>query len=108
MLAVVIWLAWRQEKSWLVVELTPELEAGLQPEIYEMAVSYRRRLGARLKALARADLRGWRRQHHLLQTATDLAFTKHRLGAGTGTGRDRERMERLRARLQTPQAQLRA
>lgn len=73
--AAIVFMAWHQEKGWIVAELADEVGITLTREEYVVAASYGRRLrqwfaGARGRQLGRL--------HHL---ATELAFKKHRLRA---------------------------
>lgn len=104
MVGLAIVLAWRQEKRWIERHLRSEVGTTLPREVFELAVSYRRRLSVQFQALLRGDLKAWRLSRRLAQTATDLAFKKHQLaelGDERGTGRI---IEELRERLHALQA----
>lgn len=104
MVGLVIVLAWRQEKRWIETHLRSEVGTTLPREVFELAVSYRRRLSVQLQALLRGDLKAWRLSRRLAQTATDLAFKKHQL-VELGDERGTEHIiEELRERLHALQA----
>jgi RsiW-degrading membrane proteinase PrsW (M82 family) len=75
---VVMWLAARQEKSWITTSLRPEVDNGLISQAdYDMICSYRRRQAALWRARLNLD-RGEARRVDLLTTlATELAFKIH-------------------------------
>jgi RsiW-degrading membrane proteinase PrsW (M82 family) len=99
MLSAAIGLAWRQEKRWIQVHLAPEVGTTLQRDTYELAASYRKRMGVQLRALLRGDMRAWRLSRRQMQTATELAFKKHQL-ATLGDERGNQRaIEKLREQL---------
>ena len=105
MLALAIGLAWRQEKQWIRTQLASEVGTTLRREVYELTVSYRRRLGVQWGALLRGDLRTWRLSQRLTQTATELAFKKQQLASLGDEGDSRQVIERLRRQLAALQAQ---
>ena len=105
MLALAIGLAWRQEKQWIRTQLASEVGTTLRREVYELTVSYRRRLGVQWGALFRGDLRTWRLSQRLTQTATELAFKKQQLASLGDEGDSRQVIERLRQQLAALQAQ---
>jgi len=81
-LLLVVLLSWDRERSWMVRELDPEVEAGLlSPLEYSTVTSYGRRVGAQWGALSRQGLGEARRVRKFHQLATDLAFAKRRLRA---------------------------
>jgi hypothetical protein len=74
-LFAVMVLAWRQEKHWIAEHLQGEVASGLlSPQDYEMVGSYRKRLGARYRALVTGGLQEARRLGRLAQLSTELAF----------------------------------
>ena len=74
-IAVVMALAWQQEKRWLATHLKAEVASGLiSQEDYDMVGSYRRRLTAQWRALTQQDGKEARRLGQLAQLATELAF----------------------------------
>ncbi|HXV99155.1 MAG TPA: hypothetical protein VEC93_12095, partial [Anaerolineae bacterium] len=75
LLGILIALIWRQEKSWMVAQLTGEVT----PEVFQLLTSWGRWQGSRWEALLRGDLTEWRRLAHLRRTAAELAFGKQRL-----------------------------
>ena len=79
---VVMLLAGRQEKRWLVQELAEETQRGLITEgEYVMACSYRKRMAAQFDAFTRG---AWARRSRLsqfTQLLTELAFKKHQTRA---------------------------
>jgi RsiW-degrading membrane proteinase PrsW (M82 family) len=98
MLGVVIGLIWRQEKSWIVRQLSGEVTA----EVYETLTSWGRWQGSRWEALLRGDLAAWRHLGRLRKAATELAFSKQRLTQQSDdqtTQRDIERYRRQLAEL---------
>jgi RsiW-degrading membrane proteinase PrsW (M82 family) len=104
MLGLVVGLVWRQEKRWIQTYLGSEVGTTLPREVYELTASYRKRLGAQLRALARGDMGSWQHSRRLIQTATELAFKKHQLATlGDETG-NRQVIEALREKLITLQA----
>jgi RsiW-degrading membrane proteinase PrsW (M82 family) len=104
MIGLAIGLAWRQERKWIRAHLESEVGETLRREVYEMAASYRKQLGAQIRALLRGDIRAWRLSRRLAQTATELAFKKHQL-ATLGDERGNSLViEDLRQRLVTLQA----
>jgi RsiW-degrading membrane proteinase PrsW (M82 family) len=105
MLALAIGLAWRQEKQWIRAQLASEVGTTLRREVYELAVSYRKRLGSQFGALFRGDLRTWRLSQRLTQAATELAFKKQQLATLGDEEGNRQVIERLREQLVALQAQ---
>ncbi|GAB4547055.1 MAG: PrsW family intramembrane metalloprotease [Anaerolineae bacterium] len=104
MVAVAIVLAWRQEKRWIETHLRSEVGTTFPHEVFELAVSYRKRLSVQFQALLRGDFKAWRLSRRLAQTATDLAFKKHQLaelgeegGAGPIIKELRERLHALQS-----------
>jgi RsiW-degrading membrane proteinase PrsW (M82 family) len=72
---VVIFLAARQEKGWIVAHLKGEVASGqLTQDEYDMISSYRRRLAARWRARSHSGLAEARRLGKLAELATELAF----------------------------------
>jgi RsiW-degrading membrane proteinase PrsW (M82 family) len=104
MLGLVVGLVWRQEKRWIQTYLGSEVGTTLPPEVYELAASYRKRLGAQLRALARGDVGSWRHSRRLILTATELAFKKHQLATLGDEKGNRQVIEALREKLITLQA----
>jgi RsiW-degrading membrane proteinase PrsW (M82 family) len=103
MVGLAIVLAWRQEKRWIETYLRSEVGTTLPREVFELAVSYRKRLSVQFQALLRGDFKAWRLSRRLAQTATDLAFKKHQLtelGDERGNG---QMIEELRERLHSLQ-----
>lgn len=99
MLGFAIGLVWRQEKRWIETQLESEVGIALQREAYELASSYRKRMGAYLRALLRGDFDGWASTRRLAQTATELAFKKHQLARMGDEGDTQQIIETLRKRL---------
>ena len=93
---VVIALAWRNEKRWIVTHLKPEVAAGLitQGE-YDVISSYRRRVLAGWQARLHAGRAEARRIAKLSQVATDLAF-KVEQGDGRTVQKLRQQVIQLR------------
>ncbi len=104
MVGLAIGLAWRQERKWIRQYLESEVGETLRREVYEMAASYRKQLGAQVRALLRGDVRAWRLNRQLGQTATELAFKKHQLATLGDEGGNSQAIEGLRQRLVALQA----
>jgi RsiW-degrading membrane proteinase PrsW (M82 family) len=79
MLGLAVGLAWREEKRWIQSHLESEVGTTIRRDVYELAVSYRRRLAVQVTALLRGDIHTWQRSRRLAQLATELAFKKHQL-----------------------------
>ncbi len=72
---VVLLLAWQKEKLWIRSHLLSEVANGvLTQDEYEMVGSYRKRLAAQWRALARGGHAEASRLRDLAQWATELAF----------------------------------
>ncbi len=99
MLGVVIGLVWRQEKQWIQTQLKSEVGTTLRRDVYDLAVSYRKRVRTQLRALCRGDVRAWRLSRRLTQAATELAFKKHQLATLGDEGETKQLIEGLRDRL---------
>jgi hypothetical protein len=104
MLGLAIGLVWRQEKRWIQIHLKPEVGTTIRREVYEWAVSYRKRLSVQFRALLSGDIRAWRLSWRLTQIATELAFKKHQLAALGDEGGTRHLIEDLRKQLVSLQA----
>jgi hypothetical protein len=104
MLGLVVGLVWRQEKRWIQTYLGSEVGITLPREVYELTASYRKRLGAQLRALSRGDVGSWQHSRRLIQTATELAFKKHQLATLGDEKGNRQVIEALREKLITLQA----
>ncbi len=86
-----------RERTYLVRYLAEEVQEGRIPaEDYLILCSYWRRVGRRLEALLRGDLRRWRRLGAYYRVASELAFAKHRLAAAGADAEARHRIEPLR------------
>jgi RsiW-degrading membrane proteinase PrsW (M82 family) len=99
MLALAIGLTWRQEKQWIRTQLQPEVGSTLDPETYELAASYGKRLVTQMRALLRGDVQMWRLSRRATQTATELAFKKHQLATFGDESGNRQIVQDLRAQL---------
>ena len=89
LLGLLIALIWRQERRWMVEQLSGELSE----ETYQLVTSWRRWNGQRWQALLRADIHSWRRLGNLRHIATELAFKKRWLahhGQDASTQKDLE------------------
>ncbi|MBE7552374.1 MAG: PrsW family intramembrane metalloprotease [Anaerolineales bacterium] len=95
MLGVVIGLIWRQEKSWIVRQLSGEVTA----EVYEILTSWSRWQGSRWEALLRGDLAAWRHLGRLRKAATELAFSKQRLAQQSDDQATQQDIARYRRQL---------
>lgn len=105
MVALAVWLVWRQEKRWIQKHLGPEIGVTLEREAYELTASYRKRLGVQLRALLRGDIRNWQLSRRLTHTATELAFKKHQLATLGGTEAAQRVVDELREKLMALQAE---
>ncbi len=86
-----------RERTYLVRYLAEEVQEGRIPaEDYAVICSYRRRVGQRLEALLRGDLRRWRRLGAYYRVASELAFAKHRLATVRADADTRRHIEPLR------------
>lgn len=96
-----------REQRILALYLTDEVEKGtIAPEDYPVLCSYWRRVGQRLEALVRGEIRRWWRLGTYYRLASELAFARHRLatvGQEKGDVRNinwlRQELQRLRASL---------
>lgn len=99
LLALLIALAWRKEKSWVVDELKEEVALGiLSPEDYDVLSSHGKRVRTYLH---RWRERGWREARlwgAFVQQATELAFRKHH-GRRSGSRTDQEAVQKTRRRI---------
>ncbi len=77
-IVVIAVLAWRREKTWIVLELADEVRRGVLtgPE-YGLVQSPLQRLGARWDAWGSGGWMAYGRLGRFFQLVTDLAFKKH-------------------------------
>jgi RsiW-degrading membrane proteinase PrsW (M82 family) len=83
-LLVIMLLAWRQERSWIEVELKDEVDGLLTGPQYEGASTYGRRLQLWWDAWKQGGWRAAQRQGRVHRQLTELAFRKHQLRALDG------------------------
>ncbi len=75
---VVMVIAIRREREWMIVQLRDEVKSEtLSPIQYEVSTSPVRRFRARLSALITGGLGHWLRMGHYFSTLTELAYRKH-------------------------------
>ena len=106
LLGLLIYFSVREQRI-LALYLTDEVEKGtVAPEDYPVICSYWRRVGRRLEALLRGDVRRWRHLGTYYRLASELAFARHHLvtvGQEEETARRvtalRRELQRLRATL---------
>lgn len=104
LIVVVITLAWQKENHWIRTHLADEGPEVLAPEHFVLTQRYAQRGGFLLARLRGQNVTRARLEHDLHQTATRLAFSKHRLTRGV-VGAEQE-TARHRARLQALNQQL--
>ncbi len=95
LVGILVVIIWRQEKSWLQQQLAGEVS----DDLFHTLTSWRQWQQARFQALFRGDFKGWHRLRQLRQTATELAFKKHRATQGVQDARLIQEMEQHRQRL---------
>jgi RsiW-degrading membrane proteinase PrsW (M82 family) len=105
-LFVILLLAAWQERKWIVKYLADEVASGLiTPGQYRAACSYLVRVGERVEALGRGNVRLFFRLGRFYQLMTLLAFRKYQL-ASFGDERDnRAEVERWRREIAVAQRQ---
>lgn len=104
---LIIFLAWDQERRWIVQELRSEIDAGiLSTADYEAVASYSRRAATQWRTLSRHGLRQARRVRKFHQLTTELAFKKHRLRALGDGGREEAEIARLREQIKDLRTQV--
>jgi len=104
---LIIFLSWRQEKRWIVQELSGEMEAGILSQAdYETIASYWRRTSTQWRAFSRHGLRQARKLRKLHQLATELAFKKHRLHVSGNQEKGEAEISRLREEIKDLRAQV--
>lgn len=106
-LLIIVVLATRQERGWIVRHLADEVESGLiTAKQYRVACSYLERVAERMDALWQGDLKRFFRLGKFYQVETRLAFRKHQLAAFGDEGGNRAEVERWRREIATLRAGL--
>lgn len=97
---VVVLLAIRRERAWLVAQLRDEVRQGTLSEAqYEVVCSPRRRAQVRGRSLSRGDLGTWRKQARFFQACTELAYKKHQNARVGEAGAPAELITKLRTQV---------
>jgi RsiW-degrading membrane proteinase PrsW (M82 family) len=105
-LLVILILATRQEKQWITRYLADEVPAGLiTTRQYQAACSYLTRVGERIEALLRGNVRQFFRLGRFYQVMTHLAFRKYQLAAFGDEQGNRAEIERCHREIAAMQSQ---
>ena len=106
-LLVIMLLAARQERLWIIAQLREEVAGGLiSPTEYSLASTYLARFKTRWRALTQEGWQRWRQWGRFFNLVTELAFKKHQLQAvGEGT-QTVQLIDRLRQQIESLRVQM--
>lgn len=106
-IVIIVFLAWDREKAWIVRELEEEIAAGtITRTEYEIVSSYWGRIAAQWRAFMNHGLRQARQLRRFHQSATELAFVKHRLPVLGDKRRGEAQIGRLREQIKVLRTQI--
>jgi len=106
-LLVIVIVATVQERKWIAKYLADEVASGLvTPSQYRAACSYLVRVGERVEALGRGNVRLFFRLGRFYQLMTLLAFRKYQLTYFGDEGGNRAEVERWRREIAVMQSKL--
>ncbi len=104
---VVMVLAIRREREWIVAQLADEVEqATLREPQYQAAVSVARRMSARLSALGAGGPASWWKVGRFFHILTELAYKKHARSRRGDRGATEQQISALRQEAQRLSAEL--
>ncbi|MBN1428173.1 MAG: PrsW family intramembrane metalloprotease [Anaerolineae bacterium] len=107
MIFLIMVIAIRQERRWIIDQLKEEIELGtLTQTQYITACSPIRRFGVRLEALLTGRLSIWWRIGRYFDTLTELAYKKHAYTRRGEAGAHQTQIDTLRAKVGILNAQL--
>jgi len=106
LVVLIIWLAQRQEQHWLRIELADEVGKLLEPAEHQALQTVKGRWQMLAQARKQGGMKALAATAHFQETATELAFRKHRARVRGPDVRLEQEIAELGARLATRRAQL--